>query len=105
MTLDELRDAADDAADDEVQRAIDNRRRERLMAEARERQLARFGEVLPIGRDDYTREITEASKVDEAGDEKSRGTGVVALLYKDGYIFSSTSAIECRLTLRCLPVG
>ncbi|KZV70603.1 hypothetical protein PENSPDRAFT_607078 [Peniophora sp. CONT] len=54
------------------------------MAEARERQLARFGEVLPIGRDDYTREITEASKVDEAGDEKGRGTGVVALLYKDG---------------------
>jgi len=76
-------------------------------------QNARFGRVYPIGRDDYTREVTEASKasVDEdgnvvsedrkrdeddeddeedgVGDRKKdkkggKGTGVVCFLYKDG---------------------
>lgn len=42
----------------------------------------KFGEIMPIGRDDYSREVTEASKVDEPG---GSGTGVVVFLYKDGF--------------------
>jgi len=45
---------------------------------------ARFGRVYPIGREDYTREVTEASMVDEDDDTKELGTGVVCFLYKDG---------------------
>lgn len=45
---------------------------------------ARFGRVYPISREDYTREITDASQVNEEGDEQQRGTGVVVFLYKDG---------------------
>ena len=80
---------AADAADDTTERAIEQRRRERLLQEARQARLARFGSVLPIGRDDYTREVTEASMVDEEGDEKERGTGVVCFLYREGCVDSS----------------
>ncbi|KZT24080.1 hypothetical protein NEOLEDRAFT_1135615 [Neolentinus lepideus HHB14362 ss-1] len=45
---------------------------------------AKFGRVYPIGRDDYTREVTEASKVNEEDDNEERGTGVICFLYKDG---------------------
>ena len=45
---------------------------------------ARFGRVYPIGREDYTREVTEASVVNENDDTKDLGTGVVCFLYKDG---------------------
>jgi len=45
---------------------------------------ARFGRVYPIGREDYTREVTEASMVNLDSDSKELGTGVVCLLYKDG---------------------
>ena len=45
---------------------------------------ARFGRVYPIGREDYTREVTEASKISEDGDEDEKGTGVICFLYKDG---------------------
>ncbi|KIP10289.1 hypothetical protein PHLGIDRAFT_65912, partial [Phlebiopsis gigantea 11061_1 CR5-6] len=46
---------------------------------------ARFGRVYPIGRDDYTREVTEASKIDnDDADMSGKGTGVVCFLYKDG---------------------
>lgn len=45
---------------------------------------ARFGRLYPIGREDYTREVTEASKVNEEDDQVERGTGVVCFLYKDG---------------------
>ena len=48
--------------------------------------MARFGQVYPIAREDYTREITDASKVNEAGDAIERGTGVVVFLYKDGCV-------------------
>ena len=47
-------------------------------------EMARFGRVYPIAREDYTREVTEASKVNEEGDAQQRGTGVVVFLYKDG---------------------
>ncbi|KAI0320294.1 thioredoxin-like protein [Amylostereum chailletii] len=84
FTSSELQELAADAADDTAERAIERHRRERLLQEAKEARRARFGEVIPIGRDDYTREVTEASQVDEEGDDKGRGTGVVCFLYKDG---------------------
>jgi hypothetical protein len=70
--------------DDIVERQIAQRRAQRLLEERLEAQRRRFGTVIPIGRDDYTREVTEASKQDEPGDVEARGTGVVCFLYKDG---------------------
>lgn len=59
-------------------------RQERLR-ELQRLQRARFGRVYPIGREDYTREVTEASNADggDAG-APDKGTGVVCFLYKDG---------------------
>ena len=85
FTPSELREQADDARDDDEARVIEAYRRRRLEEMQREVRRARFGRVYPIGRDDYTREVTEASKVDEEGEEmKGKGTGVVCFLYKDG---------------------
>ena len=50
--------------------------------------MARFGRVYPISREDYMREVTEASQVNEEGDEHQKGTGVVVFLYKDGWAHS-----------------
>ncbi|PCH38588.1 thioredoxin-like protein [Wolfiporia cocos MD-104 SS10] len=83
LTLDELRELGEDAKDDETERAIEAFRRQR-MAELRRQERARFGRVYPIGRDDYTREVTEASKVNPDGNPEGHGTGVVCFLYKDG---------------------
>lgn len=108
----ELEELADDINDDDAEEAI-REYRERMMKEMRKEEKAgRFGSVIPIGRDDYTREVTEASKVDEPMDEaeedeedmededdpsgegrrsaKGRGTGVVCFLYKDGYVCSDS---------------
>ena len=51
-----------------------------------EQRRARFGRVYPIGRDDYKREVTEASAIDEDEEMPGMGTGVVCFLYKDGYV-------------------
>jgi hypothetical protein len=56
--------------------------------EMRTRRDARFGEVIPISREDYTREVTEASAKDAEDDDNEKGTGVVCFLYKDGCVFS-----------------
>lgn len=108
----ELEELADDINDDDAEEAI-REYRERMMKEIRKEEKAgRFGSVIPIGRDDYTREVTEASKIDEPMDEaeedeedlededdpsgegrrsaKGRGTGVVCFLYKDGYVCSDS---------------
>ncbi|TFK88295.1 thioredoxin-like protein [Polyporus arcularius HHB13444] len=79
----QLRELAEEAPDDETERILEVLRRRRLQ-EARKVEMARFGRVYPISREDYTREVTEASKVNEEGDEQERGTGVVVFLYKDG---------------------
>ncbi|KAF7356697.1 Thioredoxin-like protein [Mycena venus] len=105
----ELRELAEDAADDDAERAIHAYARQ---AEAEDRaaaQLARFGRVYPIGREDYTREVTEASTVDEPGvgaasvdedeDEEMMmrtGTGVVCFLYKDGQPASERTFTHIR---------
>lgn len=59
--------------------------RKQKLRELQNLQRAKFGRVHPIGREDYTREVTEASKAD-SGEEgpEGRGTGVVCFLYKDG---------------------
>ena len=72
--------------DDAVERRIAQHRAQRLMEERLEAQRKRFGTVIPIGRDDYTREVTESSIQDEPGDAEARGTGVVCFLYKDGQV-------------------
>lgn len=43
----------------------------------------RFGRVYPIGKRDYTREVTEASEEELEGEPEGSGVGVVCVLYKD----------------------
>lgn len=77
---------ADDAHDSDTERTLEAYRRKRLAELTRESKRGRFGEVMPIGRDDYKREVTEGSAVSEDGDELQSGTGVVCVLYKDAYV-------------------
>jgi hypothetical protein len=86
MTPEELKGIGEDANDDQVERLAEKRRRQRL-EEINRAESSRFGRVYPIGRDDYTREVTEASKVAVPGDP-GKGTGVVCLLYRDGCALS-----------------
>ena len=80
----ELNDLGEDTGDETKQHIIEQHKRQRVHEERERLKRARFGRVYPIGRDDYTREVTEASKVSEEGDEEEKGTGVVCFLYKDG---------------------
>ncbi|KAJ7077874.1 thioredoxin-like protein [Mycena belliarum] len=84
FTPSELAELGEDAQDDDAERAINAFRRQRLADEREVGKKARFGRVYPIGREDYTREVTEASTVNEEDDEEEQGTGVVCFLYKDG---------------------
>ena len=87
LTPSQLAEAADDAFDDETEQIIRQYHKERLN-QLRKLEHARFGRVYPISREDYTREVTEASNVDAPDAEgKWKGTGVrvVCFLYKDGY--------------------
>ncbi|KAH8114248.1 thioredoxin-like protein [Phellopilus nigrolimitatus] len=89
--------AAEDAHDDDEARAIETYRRRRIAEMQREQRRARFGRVYPIGRDDYKREVTEASAVDEEGEESAgKGTGVVCFLYKDGHVPSERTFNHLR---------
>lgn len=84
FTPKELQEISEDAHDDEAERIIAEYRRQRIAEIREDEKKARFGRVYPIGREDYTREVTEASMIDEDGDSKELGTGVVCFLYKDG---------------------
>ncbi|KAI0324688.1 thioredoxin-like protein [Cubamyces sp. BRFM 1775] len=92
----QLRELAAEAPDDETERILEVLRRRRLQ-EARKMEMARFGRVYPISREDYTREVTEASKVNEEGDEQQKGTGVVVFLYKDGIPHSDRAAQQIQI--------
>lgn len=83
-TAAELEKLGDRLKNDEELRRVEAQRRRVMTAERRYQRDARFGEVLPISREDYTREVTDASKVDAEDDDNERGTGVVCFLYKDG---------------------
>jgi hypothetical protein len=80
----ELQEIGEDTHDDEAERVIAEYRRQRIAEMQRDLKKARFGRVYPIGRDDYTKEVTEASMANEDDDNKQLGTGVVCFLYKDG---------------------
>lgn len=88
FTSSEIQEIGEDAQDDEAERTIAAYRQRRVAEDKKEDKRARFGRVYPIGREDYTREVTEASKVNEEDDNDEQGTGVVCFLYKDGYAIS-----------------
>ena len=100
-TVDDIDLELEDALGDEEEQILLRLRQQRIAQLATETKRHRFGRVYPIGRPDYTREVTEASKLDSDpdGDQddphetgaasalappKSKGTGVVCFLYKDG---------------------
>lgn len=84
FTVSELRELSEDAPDEETERFIAAYREQRLRELKQEQKKAKFGRIYPIGREDYTREVTEASSIDEEGDKEGKGTGVICFLYKDG---------------------
>jgi hypothetical protein len=86
LTPEELTELGQDLTDEDLQRSIAAHRRQREAQERLHQKCARFGRVYPIGRDDYTREVTEASKVDEDDNDEEKGTGVICFLYKDGSV-------------------
>jgi hypothetical protein len=92
FTPSELQEISEDAQDDGAERTIAAYRRRRIAEEKLEEKKARFGRVYPIGREDYTREVTDASKIDGDDDDDEQGTGVVCFLYKDGIPHSDRTA-------------
>lgn len=84
LPISELDKLCDDTTDDIKRRIIEQQKRRRGIEERERLKKARFGRVYPIARDDYTREVTEASRESEEGDEQGKGTGVICFLYKDG---------------------
>jgi hypothetical protein len=81
---DEIDELLDEGNDSDTERMMQAYRAKRLKEMKMEQKLRRFGDLLPISRDEYTREVADASKVDEAGQPAGRGTGVVCFLYKEG---------------------
>jgi hypothetical protein len=76
----------EDVQNDEIERAIESYRRQRIAQDLAHQRRARFGEVYPISRESYTTEVTEASDVNEEDEEDEKGTGVICFLYKDGWV-------------------
>lgn len=100
----ELQELGDEAGDDETERMIAMYRRQRIADLKGEESKARFGRVYPIGREDYTKEVTEASKINEEGDDKEQGTGVVCLLYKDGYVSWNLGVPDANIRSQTTPL-
>lgn len=70
-------------ADDALPRSVLEAYRESRMKDVKDGERKRmYGRVYPIGKGDYTREVTEGSKLDVEGEPES-GTGVVCCLFKD----------------------
>ena len=82
--MSELRELGDESKDDETERAIDAYRRKRKAELRDEERKAVYGRVYPIARDDYTREVTEASKISQGEGSTVPGTAVVCFLYQPG---------------------
>ncbi|KDE06786.1 hypothetical protein MVLG_02982 [Microbotryum lychnidis-dioicae p1A1 Lamole] len=78
--LDELDIDRDDSLSRDV---VEKYRAERMAKMKVAEQRRKFGRVYPIGKVDYTREVTEASKAIIEGEPEGYGTGVVCVLYKD----------------------
>ncbi|KAF7978724.1 hypothetical protein HWV62_45015 [Athelia sp. TMB] len=96
FTPKELQEISEDAQDDDAERVIAEYRRQRLAEMQLDQKRARFGRVYPIGREDYTREVTESSMLNESDDRKETGTGVVCFLYKDGIAHSDLTFEHIR---------
>jgi len=70
--------------DDNLPRELLERYREARIAEQHVKdKRQKFGRVYPIGKGDYTREVTDESKIDLEGEKEGSGTGVVCVLFKD----------------------
>jgi len=82
--VNELGRRAEEEHDSDIERHIATLQRERFEEKNQEEREARFGRVYPISREDYTREVTEASKQPETPDSEE-GTGVVCFLYKSSH--------------------
>lgn len=102
LTLDELKDLEDDTQDGDTERLIEQFRQKRL-EELKKFQHARYGRVYPIGRDDYTREVTEASQQESGEGLEGKGTGVVCFLYKDGISRSDRTFEHLRILAQRYP--
>ncbi|KAG8831367.1 hypothetical protein FRC17_003248 [Serendipita sp. 399] len=83
-TTDEIDELLQEDNDSDTERVMLAYREKRLKEMKAEQSLHRFGDLLPISRDEYTREVADASKVDEPGKPPGTGTGVVCFLYKEG---------------------
>lgn len=74
----------DEENDSDTERMMLAYKEKRLKEMKKDQKLHRFGDLLPISRDEYTREVADASKLDGPGEPEGRGTGVVCFLYKEG---------------------
>ena len=89
LDLDELRDRGEDTNDSDEERFIARLQRQKFNEVVQKQRDAKFGRVYPIAREDYTREVTEASCKTQDDSESpdpnapTAGTGVVCFLYKD----------------------
>jgi len=98
-TGDEIDDLLQDEVDSDTERAMLAYKERRLKEMKKEQKLGKFGDILPIGRDEYTREVADASKIDEDGAKGGSGTGVVCFLYKEGMHAPSVRLREQLKTL------
>jgi len=99
----ELNDLEEEAANSETERIIASYRARRLGELRQQTRSARFGDVYPISREDYTKEVTEASKVNSPEQKNMTGTGVVCFLYKDGQITSTKLSEQLKELARRYP--
>lgn len=96
-------DSDDDLLDDDISNEIMERLRAQKMGEMRAKSdRARFGEVLPIIKADYKREVTDASRGD-GRDTEGKGIGVVCFLYKDSEIESRLLGIHIKTLAKRYP--
>lgn len=95
-----------DNLDSDDEAMFESYKKQRIAEMRKEEKRGRFGSVLPLGREDFVREVTEGSRSRPEGDEgegedeeedeegeegeprggrgrRLRGTGVVVFLYKD----------------------
>jgi hypothetical protein len=85
---------------------LDELKREELKARS-----VKSGDGLrPISRDDFVKEVNEASKRDiEGDDEEGKGTGIVCFLFKDGLVqmmhASHTQLDKLNLLIFSQPLG
>ncbi|KAJ9110962.1 hypothetical protein QFC20_002728 [Naganishia adeliensis] len=91
-----LGEMAEDALDSDDERMFESYRMKKLQelkkAEAAERSVAEGRGLRQIGRDEFVREVSEASAkdIEALGEEgEGRGTGVVCFLYKDSVPLSN----------------